>query len=69
MDKIIVVVLAFVGILALALLFVFPIMWLWNWVITPEVTLVLFGIPKLTFWKTLGVSLLCSFLFGSYRKK
>jgi hypothetical protein len=43
-----------------ALFMTLPIMWLWNWLM-PEI----FGLITITFWQTLGLSLLCSFLFKS----
>ena len=36
--------------LGIGLLLAFPLMWLWNYLITTEVTKLLFGIDKLNFW-------------------
>lgn len=38
------------------------VMLLWNWLM-PE----LFGLPKIPFWKALGLFALCRLLFGSFR--
>lgn len=38
------------------------VMMLWNWLV-PE----LFGLPKIQFWKALGLFALCRLLFGSFR--
>jgi hypothetical protein len=38
------------------------VMHLWNW-LTPG----LFGWPRLTFWKALGLLVLCRILFGGFR--
>lgn len=41
-----------------ALLLGLPVMLLWNWTLPS-----LFGIARITFWKAVGVNLLCGFLF------
>ena len=47
---------AAIGVIAviagIVLLFTFPIMWAMNFVFTPAVLMALFGISKMTFWKT-----------------
>jgi hypothetical protein len=35
---------------------------LWNWLLPP-----LFGWPEVTFWRALGILLLCRILFGGFR--
>lgn len=47
-------------IIGIALLLTFPVMWLWNWLMP-----IIFGLIKLTFWQSFGLSLLCGFLFKS----
>ena len=54
------VILGAIGIGALAILFGFVIMWLWNWLM-PE----LFGLPELTYWQAVGIFILFKILFGS----
>lgn len=46
--------------LILCVLFAFPTMWLWNWLMPA-----LFGITKITFWQALGINLLSEILFKS----
>jgi len=54
------------GLIALTIIVVilltFPVMWLWNWLMP-----MIFGLMKLTFGQTLGLSLLCTFLFKSFK--
>jgi len=40
-----------------AFLQTFPIMWLWNWLMP-----LIFGLPRITAWQALGLSVLSSFL-------
>lgn len=47
-------------IVLVAIMLTFPVMWLWNWLMP-----MIFGLMELDFWQTLGLSLLCSFLFKS----
>ena len=47
------------GITALAILFGFVIMWLWNWLM-PDI----FGLASLTFWQAVGVFILFKLLLG-----
>jgi len=51
--------------LGIGLLLAFPLMWLWNYLVTTEVTKLLFGVDKLTFWRSLALLWLCGFLFKS----
>ena len=44
---------------AFAILMGFVFMWLWNWLM-PD----LFGLPLLTFWKSVGLILMAKILFG-----
>lgn len=53
------IILGVIGITALAILFGFVIMWLWNWLM-PE----LFGLPALTYWQAVGIFILAKILFG-----
>ena len=43
-----------------ALLFAYPTMWLWNWLM-PSI----FGLTKITVWKAFGINLLSTLLFKS----
>jgi hypothetical protein len=45
------------------LLMCLPVMWLWNGLM-PEI----FGLIKITFWQSLGLIILCNFLFGGSKK-
>lgn len=56
---------AIVLIVGLALLFAFPLMWLINYVFTSSVLLTLFGVPQITFWKTVVLSIVTGWLFKS----
>lgn len=49
-----------IAIALLGLLLALPTMWLWNAVVP-----VLFGLPALTFWQALGLTLLARCLFGT----
>lgn len=44
----------------LSMLFAFPVMWLWNWIIPG-----LLGLGTLTWGKAWGLMVLCGFLFKS----
>jgi len=61
------VLVAFLGVLALiigrAMLFSFPLMWAINWLFAPAVLTALFGVSKLTFWRTVILSIITSWLF------
>jgi hypothetical protein len=52
-------------ILGLGLLMAFPLMWALNYVFTSAVLMALFGVSKLTFWKTVILSWVIAFLFKS----
>ena len=64
MKKFITGLIAVLGIFALILIidliFAWPFMVLWNWLMP-----VIFGIKTITFWQAYGLMLLCSFLFKS----
>jgi hypothetical protein len=60
-----VVVIGILLVTGVGLLFAFPIMWLVNYLFTPNVILSIFGVTALTFWKAYWLSLLCSLLFKS----
>jgi len=53
------VILGALGIGALAILFGFVIMWLWNWLM-PEI----FGLTTLTYWQAVGLFILSKILIG-----
>lgn len=42
------------------LLFAFPEMWLWNWLVPS-----LFNGPEISYWQMVGLHILCTFLFKS----
>lgn len=46
--------------LAFGLLLVFPIMWLWNYLMP-----MVFGLPKLTYWQTYGLYVLINMFVPS----
>ena len=52
-------------IIGLALLFAFPLMWAINYVFASSVLLALFGVPQITFWKTVVLSIITGSLFKS----
>jgi hypothetical protein len=54
------VILGGLGIAALAILFGFVIMWLWNWLM-PEI----FGLTTLTYWQAVGLFILSKILIGT----
>ncbi len=45
--------------IGMALLFAFPIMWVWNWLMPGA-----FGLPVLNFWQTVALIFLSRALFG-----
>lgn len=49
-----------ISIVGIALLFAFPTMWLWNWLIPT-----IFGLTEITFWQALGINILSGLLFKS----
>ena len=67
MDKLLVViggiVLICIVIVFFGLLFAFPTMWLWNWLMPT-----IFGLTKITFWQALGINLLTGIFRSSYNK-
>jgi hypothetical protein len=54
-----VIVLAILGLIALAFLSPLITMWLWNWVAVE-----MFALPVITYWKAVGLTWLCHILFG-----
>ena len=44
----------------MALVFAFPIMWLWNWLMP-----VIFGLPNITIWQAVGLYFLSGLLIKS----
>jgi len=65
--KILAYLVTFIGVLALiiglALLLAFPLMWAINWLFAPAALVALFGVAKLTFWRTVVLSIVTSSLF------
>ncbi|MBI9069716.1 MAG: hypothetical protein JEZ09_20635 [Salinivirgaceae bacterium] len=55
-------ILGILGAIALAFIFGYAVMWLWNWLM-PE----LFGLSVLTFWKAVGLIILARLLFGGFK--
>ena len=53
----------------LSFLFALPIMLLWNWLFTQSVTMTLFGVPKLTFFRAMGLAFLLNMLFNMNASK
>ena len=53
-----VIVVTVVVLFVYAMLFAFPVMWLWNWLMP-----YLFGLNTITVWQALGLNLLCGLLF------
>lgn len=63
LSKTIGAILAFLGvILVWTLLVTIPVQLLWNWLMP-----VIFGLPKISFWQTVGLILLINFLFNHNR--
>jgi ABC-type multidrug transport system fused ATPase/permease subunit len=59
-----VVLLGIIGIGALAVLFGFIVMWLWNWLLPG-----LFGFSTITFWQGVAIVILARIIFGSFNHK
>ena len=52
---------AFLGMIAIVIVILgYPLMLLWNWLIPT-----IFGLPEITLWQALGLSLLSTILFKS----
>lgn len=64
MEKFLAVIGAIAIICILALIFAFPTMALWNWLMPA-----IFGLTKITFWQALEINLLSSILFKSSSSK
>ena len=60
MEKLLIILGSIVLAIGMALLFTFPVMWLWNWLMP-----VIFGLVKITVWQALGLNLLSGFLIRS----
>lgn len=58
MNKIEAYIVALGAVFVITLLFSWPIMVLWNWLM-PDI----FGVVKISFWKALGLNVLCTMLF------
>lgn len=55
-----IIVLVLIVAFGLSLLFAYPIMWLWNWLMP-----MIFGLPIINFWQAFGLNLLSSLLLKS----
>jgi len=55
-------ILGFIGVAALAVLFGYFVMLLWNWLM-PEI----FGLPTLNFWQAVGIVILSRLIFGGFK--
>jgi hypothetical protein len=55
-------ILGLIGATALALLFGYIVVWLWNWLM-PE----LFGLKLITFWQAVGLIILARIIFGGFK--
>lgn len=64
MEKFLTVLGAILLVAVLALIFAFPTMWLWNWLMPA-----IFGLCKITFWQALGINLFTSILFKNSSSK
>lgn len=64
METIVKILVAFLMVVAVALLMGFPVMWLWNYVM-PDI----FGLKQITFYQAIGINLLCSILFKNSSSK
>ena len=64
MNSLIEKVIVFIGIIGLiviiAIILAFPIKWLWNWLMP-----VIFSLPKITVWQSLGLIILSGLLLKS----
>jgi hypothetical protein len=58
-------VIAVVAIAALSLLMALPVMWLVNYLFTPQILLTVFGVSQITFWQALALNVLTGTLFKS----
>jgi len=55
-------ILGLIGAIALAFLFGYVVVWLWNWLM-PE----LFGLKIITFWQAVGLIILARIIFGGFK--
>lgn len=58
MEKVIAFLIGLALVFGVMLLFTFPVMWLWNWLMP-----MIFGLMKLSFWQAFGLQFLCWCLF------
>lgn len=56
------VILGLIGAVAIALLFGYVVVWLWNWLM-PE----LFGLATITFWQAVVLIILARIIFGGFK--
>ena len=59
-EKFLIALGAIVIVFLVCLLFAWPFMLLWNWLMPT-----IFGLTTITFWQGFGILILCSFLFKS----
>lgn len=69
MEKILLVIVAVIGViglcLGLSMLLAWPTLWLMNYMFTSTALYTLFGVTKLTFWKAFWLNFLVGILFKS----
>lgn len=61
-----VAVIAGIFMIGMAIIVSLPVMYLWNWIV-PDLTKG--AVTGLTFWKALGLSILCNSLFKNYTRQ
>ena len=63
-EKILIFLISVTTIIFITLLFTFPTLWLWNWLMP-----VIFKLPEITIWQAFGITLLSRILFSSPNSK
>lgn len=61
MEKWILYIAIVLGTLLVTALLVWPIMWLWNWIMP-----IVFGLPILTYWQTFAIWILSGVFFKNF---
>jgi len=64
MEKLLLILGSIAFIVIVAILFAFPIKWLWNWLMP-----VIFDLPRINVWQALGLNILSALLLKSYKYK
>ena len=62
METIVKAVALFLVVLGVIGICTYPVMWLMNYTLAPSLLVALFGVSKMTFWRTLAFSLLVGLL-------